>query len=161
MDHYADAQMHASSLHGAVGASTNRHRSVRGSGTRMLGVDDSMHSSSGEMPQGEMLLPQMSIDNSKHLALRFKEQRDRSMQVLWIEVLKPSHWFPKNKSKASVLGSAAMRLMRSSFPIIGWLPKMTWSTLRADVLAGLDYRCAHEPSAAAARRRALSTRRAH
>lgn len=127
MDHYADAQMHASSPLGS--------RARRGSSTRMLVSEDSFHSDDPSV--AELFLPHMSPTDSQWVAQRWHEQRDKVAQILWVEVPRPRHWFPSERSKCEVLTSAIASLTRSTLPIIEWLPKMSWNSVRADVVAGI------------------------
>eukprot|EP00962_Isochrysis_galbana_P053356 scaffold24786_cov91-Isochrysis_galbana.AAC.2 len=126
MDHYADAQMHTSSPHPGA-------RRARGSGRRIL--DDSFH---GDDPSvGEVLLPHLTVGDSQRVAQLWHEQREKMAQVLWVEVPRPRHWFPPDRSKASVLRAATWSLAKSALPVIEWLPKGRWESLRADLVAGV------------------------
>jgi hypothetical protein len=126
MDHYADAQMHTSSPHPGS-------RRARTGSQRIL--DDSFHSD--DLAGGEVLLPHMTVGDSQRVAQLWHEQREKVAQVLWVEVPRPRHWFPPNRSKVSVLHAAVWSLAKSALPVIEWLPKARWESLRADLVAGV------------------------
>jgi len=123
MDHYADAQMHTS----------NSRASRRSSDGLML--DDSMHYDT--RLSAEVVLPHMSVAASQKVAQLWQEERDRTRQLLWVEVPRPQYWFPEGVSKCRTLRRYAWAATRSLLPVIEWAPKTRWSSFRADLVAGL------------------------
>ena len=66
-----------------------------------------------------------------------QEERDRTRQLLWVEVPRPQYWFPEGVSKCRTLRRYAWAATRSLLPVIEWAPKTRWSSFRADLVAGL------------------------